>query len=167
MDYEDYFDFENHLAFLPMNRFNNRKTIRFSMWVCANVDVKEILAKVAYWLQMDKRVVLKWKGVQLMSTLTQMTMAGVSDLICPNEFRNVSDVVIERSEAEMYGEGFNNMGKINYDVFVGNPIGMPFIVRPEGAPWEDNGRRTWMFQVDSSQAERLVQALDWAKLKGH
>ena len=102
-----------------------------------------------------------------MSTLTQMTMAGVSDLICPNEFRSVSDIVVERSETEMYGDDCDNMGKINYDVFVGNPIGMPFIVRPEGATWEDNGRRTWMFQVNSAQAARLEKALDWAKLKGH
>ena len=45
MEYEDYFDFDNHLAFLPMNRFNNKKTIHFTMRVGATVDIKEILAQ--------------------------------------------------------------------------------------------------------------------------
>ena len=116
MECEDYFDFENPLAFLPMNRFNNRKTIHFSMRLGADFDIKKILSKVAHWLQIDKRIILKWKGVQLMSTMTEMTMAGVSDLICPNEFKSVSDIVVERSEMEMYGDAYANMGKLDYDV---------------------------------------------------
>ena len=98
-----------------------------------------------------------------MKTKTSMTMTGVSDLICPREFQRVSDIVVERSERKMYSSDYHGMDKLEFVVFVGNPIGMPFVTRPEVSSWEDNGRRTWMFQVDTDLAPRLEKALDWAK----
>ena len=59
MEYDDYFEFENPVAFKPMNCFANKRTICFTMRIGAKTSVKAMVDKISHHLQADKNIITR------------------------------------------------------------------------------------------------------------
>ena len=64
--------------FAPLNSFNQRRTVKGSMRVGANMDIEELLGMVGTHLCTDFKVSFRVKGIQLIKTTSTQMLMGVS-----------------------------------------------------------------------------------------
>lgn len=154
---KDYGEFDNKYAFSPLNPHFKNKTLRGSLRVGANMDIDELLETVGYHVYTDFRVTLKAKGVQVIKTASTHMILGLSTKIGLGVVKTVTDKVLKQLE------GDTEKPWIQYCVHLGWPGGMPFTEKKAGQQTEDNGRQTFIFQVDAKDESRFAGLLQKAK----
>ena len=77
LGWESYFELENKYAFNKFNARASRKTIRFSVTVGAKFPIKDVIDKIGHHVWIDKRIVMRWKGIQLMDTDASHAVLGL------------------------------------------------------------------------------------------
>ena len=77
LGWESYFELENKFAFNKFNPRASRKTIKFSVTVGAKFPIKDIIDQIGHHVWMDRRIVMRWKGIQLLDTDATYALLGL------------------------------------------------------------------------------------------
>ena len=140
--------------------------IGFAMRAGSNFPMRETLDRVSNHLRTDRNINVKLKGVQKLVTDSSIAILGLDpDAFKPEIIMNTMDKVFDQCEREMHPQKVYK-DDLQYDIEIGNSLGMPWVERKEGEIVEDNGRRCFIIQVDKTQLTRLKNILDHAKLNG-
>ena len=135
-----YMQMDSKYSFSPMTERNTKRNIKASMWVGANEDIASIIDEISGDLQSDEGVVIRIKGVQQLKTNSDYCILGLPITFSTQTVIDVTNSVINKVEKI-------KKDPIEFNVHVAYPYGMPFINRDAGRPFEDNGRRAFIFQV--------------------
>ena len=127
------------------------------MRVGANMDIEELLEIVSHHVFTDFKVSLRVKAIQVIKTTSTQMLMGLSIKMGLGVVKSVTDKVLKQIE------GKTNKPWITYCVYVGWPGGMPFTERKVGQQLENNGRQTFIFQVDAKEQLRFAHLLKVAK----
>ncbi len=105
LGWESYFELENKFAFNKFNPRASRKTIKFSVTVGAKFPIKDIIDQIGHHVWMDRRIVMRWKGIQLLDTDATYALLGL-DMKAFLEYvvQEAAEKVFEQCEREMNGE---------------------------------------------------------------
>ena len=115
------------------------------MKASASFPLQEIIERVGHHLQIDRRIQVKWKGVQLMETDTTCALMGINaDIFSLQMVKKKSDIVLDRCESEMYGD-MEVQEKLHYDMDTGNPVSPAHVIACQGVEWR--GTKTFRCKV--------------------
>ena len=134
-----YMQMDSNYYFSPMTERNKKRNIRASMWVGANEDIASIIDEISGDLQSDEGVVVRIKGVQQLKTCSDYCILGLPIAFSTQQVIDVTNSVINKVENKIKKD------PIEFNVHVAYPYGMPFINRDSSKPFEENGRRAFIF----------------------
>jgi hypothetical protein len=152
-----YGEFNNNYAFAPLNSFTQRRTVKGSMRVGANMDTEEWMEMAGTHHCIDSKVSFRVKGIQLIKTTSTHMLMGMSIKMGLDTVKSVTGKVPKQIE------GATNKPWIKYCIYVGWPGGMPSIERKQGQHMDDNGCQTFIYQVDTQEPHIFAHLLQEAK----
>ena len=142
-----YMTFDNYWAFADFNKHAKSRMIKGSMRLGANHDIEDVLKDVAVHWQIDVRINIQWKGIQVMDTASLQLLVGLHQVFGRQVVENNAREIIDTIDREFHGDKMDD--PLLWSVAPGRAEGLPFRVLKEGESWADNGRRGWVFTCPS------------------
>ena len=156
-----YMKFQNDWAFSDFNKYAKSRMIKGSMRLGANYDIKEVLKDVAVHWQIDAKINIQWKGIQVMDTTSLQLLVGLHQVFGQQVVESKARKIIESIDKKIHGDKVDD--PLLWSVAPGRAEGLPFRVLKEGETWTDNGRRGWIFTCPTVQEGRFDAVLEVAK----
>ena len=132
LGWESYLELENKYAFNNFNGPNSRKNIKFSVTVGANVSIQEIIDKVGHHLFMDKRIFIRWRGIQVLDTDSTQYLLGLNtNAFSEQVVQDLATRVFDKIKKELLKDA-QVKEDVRFCITSGNPGGMPWSAWKEG-----------------------------------
>ena len=109
-----YMTFDNDWAFADFNKHAKSRMIKGSMRLGANHDIEDVLKDVAVHWQIDARINVQWKGIQVMDTTSLQLLVGLHQVfgrqVVENNAREIIDTIDRELHEDKVDERISDLG---------------------------------------------------------